>query len=124
MSTCHEEAKIYRKPAHEHFEGGGSWNTSGKLGPPTRVQQSNIYKWKAKYGGMSVSEVKRMDEEVGKGNRQIERSQLMIVRCEASDRITTTLPVFLGQGQHAYYYFVVLPSSFRLIGGQAPQHSG
>jgi hypothetical protein len=40
----------------------GSQNVGGGVEPPARVSKTSFYKWKPKYSGMSVSELKRMRE--------------------------------------------------------------
>ena len=69
-SSCHEEVEIYRKPDHEDFpEGHRDDVKEAEAGVSvddlTRqhgFSRASFYKWKAKYSGMDVSELKRLKE--------------------------------------------------------------
>jgi putative transposase len=55
-----EEAEIYRRADNCGAEGAGGWCEGGRPLPQARISEATFYNWKAKYGGLEVSEAKRL----------------------------------------------------------------
>jgi putative transposase len=77
--TGDEAIEIFRRTDHRHFEGapGGAFG-DGAL-PQVGVSDATFYKWRSKYGGMDVSEAKRLkslEEENGKLKRLLADAML------------------------------------------------
>ena len=68
----YEEVKVFGKPDCQHLEGSRGWQIAGRPDPPARVYKASFYKWKGKYSGMSVSELKRL-KELEEENRRLKQ---------------------------------------------------
>jgi putative transposase len=69
---CHEEVQVFRKPDRQHLERSRSRSVARRSDPSAWIQQGSFYKWKAKYSGMSVSELKRL-KELEEENRRLKQ---------------------------------------------------
>jgi hypothetical protein len=56
----HEAEPVHGRADHRDTAGAGGRSEDGRRVPQTRGQQRNVYKWKTKYGGLDVSEAKRL----------------------------------------------------------------
>ncbi len=56
------EAPIHRRTDHWYFEGSRSRREGQRPLPAANVTEQTYYRWKSKYGGMSVSEMRRLKE--------------------------------------------------------------
>ena len=50
----------HRRADHCHLEGARGRDEDGRPVPQARDQRASFYNWKAKYGGLEVSEAKRL----------------------------------------------------------------
>jgi len=57
-----EEITIYRKSNYLNPERGRCWYEGDWDLPQIRISDATYYNWKAKYGGMSVSDLKQLKE--------------------------------------------------------------
>ena len=57
--TRDEAQQVYRRPDHRHSEGARGRRIAD-LCRKHGVSDATVYKWKAKYGGMDISEAKRL----------------------------------------------------------------
>jgi putative transposase len=58
--TTHAGPALHRGADHRHPEGGGRGGKDARPLPPARVSEQNFYRWKARYGGLEVSELRRL----------------------------------------------------------------
>jgi hypothetical protein len=68
-----EQRSIHRGAKHRHCEGVRRGSAGAGTVPQARDASQTLYRWKGKYGGMEVSEAKRMrglEEE----NRQLKHA--------------------------------------------------
>jgi putative transposase len=56
----HEAKSVHGQADHRDPAGAGSWRGNGRCLPQTRISSATFYKWKAKYGGLEVSDAKRL----------------------------------------------------------------
>src|SRR5262245_57467586 len=54
----HEAESVHGRADPRDFAGAGSWSEDG--GRKHGISSATFYKWKAKYGGLEVSEAKRL----------------------------------------------------------------
>jgi len=52
------EGEVYRGADRADFEGGRGQDVGARRVPQAQRHEAAVYRWKAKYGGMDVSEVK------------------------------------------------------------------
>ena len=55
-----EAQKAYGRADHRDLEGARGRSEDGRRVPEARVSEATFYNWKAKYGGLEVSEAKRL----------------------------------------------------------------
>ena len=55
-----EEEKVHGRADHWDFAGAGSRREDLRPCAQVRVSETTLYNWKAKFGGMDVSEAKRL----------------------------------------------------------------
>jgi putative transposase len=55
-----EEETVHGRADHRHFAGAGSGREGRRSGAQYAVSEATLYNWKAKFGGMEVSEAKRL----------------------------------------------------------------
>ncbi len=58
--TDDEEETVHGRAGHRDFAGAGSRREGGGPRAQIRVSETTLYNWKAKFGGMDVSEAKRL----------------------------------------------------------------
>src|SRR4029453_15193714 len=58
----HEEEPVHGGADHRRAQGGGRGAEAGDLGRGHGGSEHTIYRWKAKYGGMTVSEAQRLKQ--------------------------------------------------------------
>lgn len=74
-----EAIEIFRRTDHRHFEGAPGGLSATELCGKYGVSDATFYKWRSKYGGMDVSEAKRLkglEEENGKLKRLLADAML------------------------------------------------
>jgi len=75
---CDEEVKVFRKPDRQHPKGSRNKNSTRRsvaledLIRRHSFSKASFYKWKGKYSGMSVSELKRL-KELEEENRRLKQ---------------------------------------------------
>jgi putative transposase len=77
--TGNEAIEIFRRRDHRHFEGASGGLSATELCRKYGVSDATFYKWRSKYGGMDVSEAKRLkslEEEKGKLKRLLADAML------------------------------------------------
>ena len=62
MGADHEGEAIHRGANHRGAEGGGGDAKTKDLCRKYGISEPTFYNWKAKYGGMTVSDVRRLKE--------------------------------------------------------------
>ena len=55
-----EAQEAYRRADHRHREGAPGRDENGRLCRKHGISEASFYNWKAKYGGLEVSEAKRL----------------------------------------------------------------
>ena len=55
-----EAQQAYGRADHCDFEGARGWGEDGRRVSEAWVSEATFYNWKAKYGGLEVSEAKRL----------------------------------------------------------------
>jgi transposase len=60
--SCHEAQKVYGRTDHLDPEGARSRRLGAGHRSPAWVAENTVYRWKSKFGGMEVSEAKRLRE--------------------------------------------------------------
>ena len=58
----HEEVEVYRITDRHNLEGGEAGVALSELTRKHGISRATYFNWRAKYGGVSVSELKRMKE--------------------------------------------------------------
>lgn len=58
--TDNEASKVHGRADHRRAEGGRGRSETGDLARRHGVSEATIYNWRAKYGGLEVSEAKRL----------------------------------------------------------------
>jgi putative transposase len=58
----HEEEPVHRGAGHRDPEGGEAGAKTPDLARKHGVSEHTIYRWKAKYGGMTVSDAQRLKQ--------------------------------------------------------------
>ena len=58
--TDDEAIKVQRGTDHRHPEGTGSRDGDGRCVPEARRELCDLLKWKARYGGLEVSDARRL----------------------------------------------------------------
>jgi putative transposase len=71
-SDPHEENEIHCKSDRKHLEGSRSRCFAGRVEPPSRFSKATFDKWKAKYGGIDDSALKRL-KELEEENRRLKQ---------------------------------------------------
>ena len=56
----HEAEPVYGRADHRDFAGAGGRGEDGRRLPQHGISSATFYKWKAKYGGLDVSDAKRL----------------------------------------------------------------
>src|SRR5262245_27814739 len=56
----HEAKPFQRRTDHRDCARAGSRDSDGRCVPQARVSSATFYKWKAKFGGLEVSDAKRL----------------------------------------------------------------
>jgi putative transposase len=56
----HEARPVHRRADHRDPAGAGSWAKTADVCRKYGVSSATFYKWKAKYGGLDVSDAKRL----------------------------------------------------------------
>jgi putative transposase len=56
----HEAEPVHGRADHRDFAGERGGREDSRPVPQTRVSSATFYKWKAKYGGLEVSDAKRL----------------------------------------------------------------
>jgi hypothetical protein len=57
------EVPLHRRKDHWYFEGSRSWSEGQRPIQTAKCHRTdNTIRWKSKYGGMSVSEIRRLKE--------------------------------------------------------------
>jgi hypothetical protein len=56
----HEAQKAYRRADHRHSEGARGWIKTAELCRKHGISEASFYNWKAKSGGLELSEAKRL----------------------------------------------------------------
>jgi putative transposase len=59
---CHEEVEVYRVADRSDLEGREAGVALSELTSKHGISRATYFNWRAKYGGVSVSELKRMKE--------------------------------------------------------------
>ena len=59
MRDGHEAEPVHGRTDHRDIAGAGGRGEDGRRVPQARHQQCEFYKWKARYGGLEVSDAKR-----------------------------------------------------------------
>ena len=59
-SRTSEAKQVYGRADHRDFEGAGGWDADGGGLPPAWGQLGDLDKWKAKFGGLEVSDARRL----------------------------------------------------------------
>ena len=55
-----EAQQVQQRTGHYDSEGAGSWDGDGGFVPRHEISSATFYKWKSKYGGLEVSEARRL----------------------------------------------------------------
>jgi putative transposase len=79
METDDEEEAVHGRADHRDPAGAGGGRQDGDLARKHGVSEATLYNWKAKFGGMDVSDAKRLkalEDENGKLKRLLADAML------------------------------------------------
>ena len=60
LGDGHEGKPVHGRANHRDFAGAGGRGEDGRGVPQARISSATIYKWKARYGALEVSDAKRL----------------------------------------------------------------
>lgn len=86
METSDAEEPLHRRADRRDFEGVRSWLATAELCRKHGISEQTFYRWKAKYGGLEVSEaqhLRQLEEENRKLKQLVAEQALDIVGFKA-----------------------------------------